>query len=157
MNRRLNPAPRAGRTASADPLGAVVQRHPVRPAHAFQSEHVLQMAVAQYLDRALPPDAWWTSIDSAGRGAIAGARMKRRGVKRGLPDILIIARSAGRDDRFTLWVELKSKSGRLTAEQEAFRMMAQRAGHSYGVFRSIEDIQHCLERFHVVLRAKVAA
>jgi 2-keto-3-deoxy-L-fuconate dehydrogenase len=76
----------------------------------------LQRAVAQYLDAALPPGSWWTSIDSAGRGPIAGARMKRRGVRRGLPDILVLCNT------MTIWIELKSQRGRVSDEQWDFAM-----------------------------------
>jgi hypothetical protein len=106
--------------------------------------------VAAYLDCALPVDAFWTSIDSAGRGPIAGARMKRRGVKRGLPDILVIWHN-------TIWIELKSKAGRLSVEQKAFRDLVVIAGAGYAVCRSTDEVEWALLRFGIPLRARVAA
>lgn len=131
--------------------GAVRDARSRRNIGQFQSEHVLQIAVAQYLDRALPPDAFWTSIDSAGRGPIAGARMKRRGVKRGLPDILILWSSV------TLWIELKSRKGRVSEQQDDFGWHAIRAGHHWHVCRSVDDLASRLAEYGIPLRARIAA
>jgi hypothetical protein len=98
-----------------------------KPAGQFMSEHVLQIAVAEYLDRALPPDAFWTSIDSAGRGARDGARMKRRGVRKGIPDILI------------LW-------------QLEFQFRARGAGHQWYLCRSLENVAADLIKHGIPLR-----
>lgn len=117
-----------------------------------QSEHQLQRAVAQYLDVALPPGSWWTSIDSAGRGPIAGARMKARGVKRGVADLLIIADGRSSRSWTTLWVELKSKNGRLTDDQYAFFHAAVRAGHEYAIIRSVAALDVALRYLGVELR-----
>lgn len=85
-----------------------------------QREWGEQTTDARFLNHALPADAYWTAIDG-GRAAnrIAGAMRKRRGVKSGLPDWLIVWRGT------TLWIERKiataeSELGhnqRLTAER----------------------------------------
>jgi hypothetical protein len=118
---------------------------------AIISEHQLQVAVSQYLDRALPLDAWWTSIDSAGRGAIAGAKMKRRGVKRGVPDILVIWRTR------TLWIELKSLKGRPSSAQLGFSIAANNAGHWYRLCRSLEQVAYVMADAGIPLRARIGA
>lgn len=116
---------------------------------AFQSEHVLQMACADFLDRALPPDAFWTSIDSAGRGARDGARMKRRGVRKGVPDVLVMWRDK------TLWIELKSAKGRWPVHQVKFSIAANAAGHRYRLCRSLIEVQEAAEHFEIPLRARL--
>lgn len=135
---RLQPAPAAcsGRGAG-EPLK--------------QTEHQLQKTVAAFLDRALPPDAFWTSIDSAGRGAIAGAQMKRRGVKRGIYDLLIVYGKA------TIWVELKSAKGKVTPAQEAFAVVMHNAGHWLLICRSIDELEKHLGDIGIPLRARVSA
>jgi hypothetical protein len=125
--------------------------HPPRSGAAPISEHQLQRAVADYLDRALPEDAFWTSIDSAGRGPIQGARMKRRGVKRGLLDALIIWRDV------TIWLELKSGKGRVTPEQAAFMRIALDAGHFATLCRSVDAVADALRFYGVPLRARIVA
>lgn len=49
----------------------------------------------------------------------------------GFPD-LVIALPAGR----TLWLELKSKNGRMSEEQKQWRMMLMHLGHCHGVPKS---------------------
>ncbi len=112
------------------------------------TEHQLQRAVADYLDRALPADAFWTSIDSAGRGAIAGARMKRRGVRPGTADILVLC------SRLCIWIELKVGRGALTAAQKRFAKAALAAGHYVYVCRSVDDVQAALTTM-MPLRARL--
>ena len=113
------------------------------------SEHQLQRQVADYLDRALPPDAFWTSIDSAGRGAIAGARMKRRGVRKGILDTLVVWRD------ITLWIELKSADGRLTPDQRRFCLAVEQAGHRTRICRSLEAVYQVLLNNGIPLRARL--
>lgn len=150
------PLPRGGRAATLSAINAELQALPWKlpGKRAFQSEHVLQIAVADYLDRALPPDAFWTSIDSAGRGARDGARMKRRGVKRGLPDIMILA---GAPNHYTIWLELKSVTGSITKEQKAFHRIAAEHAHIYFVCRSVDAVETNLTTCGIPLRARVAA
>lgn len=118
---------------------------------AVQSEHDLQRQVKRYLDMALPPDAWWTSLDSAGRGPVAGAKMKARGVAKGLPDILVLWR------RSTVWLELKSAKGRMTPEQVEFWGHCSHAGHALFVCRSVAEIDTVLANEGIPLRARIAA
>lgn len=118
------------------------------------SEHQLQVQVAQYLDSALPTrGCWWTSIDSAGRGAIAGARMKRRGVKRGTADIMVVSDHCR--PWATIWIELKSETGRLTPEQKVFRDCVEQAGHLYMVARSVETVAIMLVAAGLKLRGRL--
>lgn len=114
-----------------------------------QPERALQEAVASFLDRALPPDAFWTSIDSAGRGARDGAKMKRRGVKRGLPDVMLLASG------LTLWIELKSAKGRLSKPQEQFHCLARNYGHEVAVCRSVAEVENVLRYLGVQLWARL--
>ena len=126
-----------------------MSRNPI----SAQTEHQLQRAVAQYLDAALPPGSWWTSIDSAGRGPIAGARMRARGVKRGLPDLLIVVTGDWSNFRRTLWVELKSSKGRVTKEQAAVHAALRSAGHEVMAgCRSVAELDNVLRYLGVPLR-----
>lgn len=150
MRRSVTPrAASAGRAAHPAHVSPT-QPRPARPI----SEHQLQVQVAAYLDSALPTrGCWWTSIDSAGRGAIAGARMKRRGVRRGTADIMIV--SDHRKPSSTIWVELKSATGRLTPEQKVFRDCVEQAGHLYVVARSVEAVAIMLVAAGVRLRGRL--
>ena len=54
-----------------------------------QPERQLQIAVAQYLTYALPPDWHWTALDHSGVGKKRGAQHKAMGVKKGTLDVYI--------------------------------------------------------------------
>jgi hypothetical protein len=150
MRRSMTP-----RAASAAGAGHPAHVSPHKsPAARPISEHQLQVQVAAYLDSALPTrGCFWTSIDSAGRGAIAGAHMKRRGVKRGTADIMIV--SDHRKPSSTIWVELKSATGRLTPEQKIFRDCVEQAGHLYMVARSVETVAIMLVAAGLRLRGRL--
>lgn len=142
-----NPIARAAWRATA---AATPQRLPGRVAAATLSEHDLQRQVTKFLDAALPSDAWWTSIDSAGRGAVAGARMKARGVRKGIPDLLVYWRAC------CIWIELKSAKGRMTGEQMAFWAACSHAGQQLFVCRSVADVGQRLTEQGIPLRARLS-
>ncbi len=75
--------------------------------------------------------------------------MKARGVKRGLPDILIL------HGPLTLWLELKSAKGRTTPEQHAFFAAAYAASHHWYVVRTVEGVAFALRSHGIPLRARV--
>jgi hypothetical protein len=80
-------------------------------------EYELHCAVADTLRVSLSKGWYWTTIDHGEeRPIMAASRLQRKGVKPGLPDILLI----GPDGRH-YWLELKTRKGRLSDEQEAFR------------------------------------
>lgn len=146
-------------------------------------EHELQRAVAAYLAVALQPPCFWVSID-AGVGKLSKASAgsaKARGVKAGMPDILVIAprnyseRCLGNDETpgpnygRLMWspreprasliiaIELKAGRGKLSAAQVAMHSRLRDAGVRCHVARSIDDVEMILERAGVPLRATAFA
>lgn len=115
-------------------------------------EQNLHRAIADYLDIALPPDCWWTTIPLGGGGRLRGAFLKTMGAKKGTPDILIVR--AGR----AYWIELKSQHGCVSPAQRECAMRLRTAGCPVPmVCRSIDDVAAVLASFGIELRAKVAA
>lgn len=116
-------------------------------------EQKLHFAVADYLNLTLPPDAWWTTVGHGGFAldARTGARMKRAGVKAGVPDILIVHR--GRP----LFIELKSTNGRASAEQKTVAADLEKAGARYAICHSLEQVAWALSVWNMPMRAEVAA
>ena len=116
-------------------------------------EHTLQQAVATFLARALPPDAWWTSIDhGAGKmDLIAGAIRKSRGVKRGIPDVIIL-----HDGRF-VGIELKTAAGTVSDSQRTTANEILAAGGTWEVCRSVEQVEGLLRHRGIPLRAGTMA
>lgn len=71
--------------------------------------------VAEYLDRC---GVRWCHVPNGGaRNAIVGAQLKRLGVKRGVPDVIVFDRPPKAPDAVGVAMELKAEGGRLTPEQ----------------------------------------
>jgi len=98
-----------------------------------------------------PAQTWWSALDH-GAGwmtpASAGLR-KARGVKRGLPDIIILFKSG------LLGIELKSDKGRLSPEQVETAEAWMALGHDIAVARSLEDVQEILEAWNIPMRTRM--
>lgn len=115
-----------------------------------QHEFKAQEADNAFLSKALPYDCYYTAIDG-GRAANAqiGAARKRRGIRSGLPDWLIVYRNT------TLWIERKvsraeselGNNQRLTAER------LQLNGHLWARANSTEDVEAALRAAGIPLRA----
>ncbi len=99
-------------------------------------EDDLHMAVAQFLDLALPEDACWTTVEHGGkRGKAEAARLKAKGLRAGWPDILIIYR--GR----SITIELKAPAGVLSPKQKALHTRLTLAGALVYTARCIEEVE----------------
>ena len=111
----------------------------------MQSEHALQIAIAEYLGWVLHPPVWWSGIDHAAKlSPRYGAQRKARGVKRGIADFLIIAPGPN-----ILWIEVKRGDGRLTPEQRDFAA-AMHAVNAWCVLcRSVEEVGKALDYVRV--------
>lgn len=123
-----------------------------------QPEYALQCAVADYLRLALYLGTVWTTIGHGGGGKIRGAKLKRAGLRVGVADIYLSWWDEEYHRSQTMWLELKSSTGRATREQEQFAREVEANGHHYYVCRSIEDVKAALENHRVPRRTvKVAA
>jgi hypothetical protein len=104
------------------------------------SEHALHRAVAQYLDTVIRPPAFWSTIPAGGGGLIRGANLKRKGLKPGLPDLMIFA-PGGK----VLGIELKAKGGVQSAEQKAMAQRFADCGLWYVLCKSVEEVDRALD------------
>ena len=112
------------------------------------SEHRLQMAVASFLSATLPRDCYWTSVD-AGQGRMdvrAGQMRKARGVKAGVPDVLVCFRG------MLYCIELKASKGRLSEAQHMTIGQINEAGGKVEVCHSIEEVETALRAWDIPLR-----
>jgi hypothetical protein len=104
--------------------------------------------VADYLDWALTPATFYTTFPS-GWGIMARAtagRLKRAGLKAGVPDILVI--HCGQ----AIFFELKSAKGRLTYIQKDIHMRLLDAKALVYVCNSLDMVIAALEGVGVPLR-----
>ena len=110
------------------------------------SEHALQVAVVEYMALAVKPELYWSAIPNGGKRNLSVAvKLKREGVRRGTPDIVILL-PEGR----VAWLELKVKGGSLSLEQRLFRDVCQRLGHHWAVAKSLDDVIAFLNKIDAV-------
>ena len=114
----------------------------------MRKEDALQIAVAKFLHHALPADAIYTGIEHAGKSSIiAGAIRKAKGIRRGLPDLLVWYR--GRH----FGIELKTATGVQSDAQREFARAMVANGFGYHVCRSIEAVEAAVASYQIPLRA----
>lgn len=115
------------------------------------AEDRLQITVADYLDRCLPNDAVYFAIPNGGsRNKIEAAKLKRMGVRAGVPDLCIIWR------RRAIFIELKTAKGRVSPEQNHRMEMLTIAGAVVTVCRSLDEVADFLGQI-MPMRGKVGA
>lgn len=118
-----------------------------------QDEHGIQVAIMQFLDRALPSSCKAFAVPNGGkRDRITGAILKREGVRAGVADIVIL-----RNPGLCALIEVKTASGSLSNSQKVFRDWCAANSFPYAVVRGIGDVQAALEDWGVPLRMRVAA
>jgi hypothetical protein len=115
-------------------------------------EQAFHCQVARYLERALPEGFWWSTFPAGGGGRVRGARLKAMGLKAGCPDVLLFG-----PERVG-WLELKTKTGSLSAVQKAVHAELRELGHTIETVRSLDEVQDALMDFCApyALKARVA-
>ncbi len=106
-----------------------------------QSEHQLHRSVVQHLEAYLRSPVIWTTIDAgAGKMRARTARQrKNRGVKKGWPDILIIAPGPN-----VIGLELKTEKGEMKPEQVAMEHAFFSCKAWFITCRSLADVEKAL-------------
>ena len=92
-----------------------------------RQEWTEQTKLAEMLDKYLDPaDTFWTSLENKPISRLSGIFQKRRGVRSGLPDVLVICRGK------PIFVELKSRAGVASKAQKQIRLEMLPAGATGG-------------------------
>lgn len=112
------------------------------------TEQKIHQAIAEYLDMALPPGSWHSAIDPSAKVGIAGALLKARGGKAGIPDHIVLVRG-----HHPIFFEVKTAKGKLQPVQEIARDNIVVAGAHWFLVRSIDDVETALRLMLVGLRA----
>jgi hypothetical protein len=97
---------------------------------AWRKAWLEQVRLSVLLDKGLPEHSFWTATDPVAPSATSGAMRKKRGVKPGVPDVLVWY--CGK----SIAVELKSRHGQCSQRQHAVREGLLRAGAQWWVCRS---------------------
>jgi hypothetical protein len=115
-------------------------------------EEDLHIAVAEYLALAVPPRVgFWTTFPAGGGGEVRGRKLKRMGLKAGVPDIMLI-----RDGR-VYFIELKAAKGRPSAEQISVWNCLSSNGAPVALCRDVGGVCNALTYWGFPVAARVAA
>jgi hypothetical protein len=113
------------------------------------TEHKLQVALLDYLRIAGRRDLHWFAVPNGGHRHIAEAsRLKAEGVRSGTPDLCFMLEGGK-----VAWLEMKTAKGTLGPAQKAFRDLAQRLGHQWGLARSVDEAIVLLTQWGVLRSA----
>ena len=105
-------------------------------------EDELQMACARYLD--LMGWLWMHPANERKTSPGAGARLKKKGVKSGVPDILIFEPNG---EYIGLAIELKTGKNKLTEAQEEWLERLGKKGWYVGVCYSFDQFKSIVDSY----------
>lgn len=113
-------------------------------------EEALQEMLCQWLDTQ-PRILYWANNPQIITGKLTGAKigylakLKKRGFKKGIPDICLLFLNRKGVSTFC-FAELKSLSGTATEEQTYVMIAAEERGAFTGIVKSLGDLQELLDR-----------
>lgn len=114
------------------------------------SEDEIQKAAAAFLEIALPPPLRFLHIPNGGtRDYGEAAKLKAMGVKAGAADIMILGW------RTFIWIEMKSRTGRLRPEQKEWRDWCHSIGAPWFLCRSVSDVAEALASLQIRLNGRL--
>lgn len=113
-------------------------------------EDIFHESVADYLDAMLPAECWWTTFPAGGGGKARGGQLKAKGLKAGVPDILIVQRGK------LFGVELKSPKGIVSDEQTNTHADLVAVGVPVAVCHTLDGIDAALRRWGFQLKGRLA-
>lgn len=105
-------------------------------------------AIRDYLEVTLRPGGFvFHPANGEKRDKGTAAKLKRMGVKAGVADLVVVARG-GR----IAFIEVKRPGGRVSHDQDEFRLRCTQWGVPYLVATSIDDVQPFLRLHHIDTR-----
>jgi hypothetical protein len=122
---------------------------PVKKPRA-RPEYDLHCAVVEYIHSVWPTNLAHHAANGEIRNKATAARLKRMGVRRGVPD-LCIPYGRGR----TLWLEIKASKGRTSPQQEAFIERLRAFDHHVAIIRSVEDVKNTFKALGIITKESV--
>lgn len=108
-------------------------------------EDSLQIAVADYLRLQYPKALWIHCPNGGSRNAIEGAKLKKMGVKKGVPDILIFEPKG--DYHCGLAIELKIAPNKATKEQIDFLADLEKRGWQCELCFDFNDAKEIIDDY----------
>ena len=112
------------------------------------TEDDIQISILAWLRAVLPTALIWSTPNSP-RSKQTGARLKRLGMRAGVPDLCVLT------DGRMLFFEVKRPKQYASPEQRTFMEQAEECGARCAIVRSIDDV--ALALMHWQIRTRVAA
>lgn len=107
-------------------------------------EETEQIALAQWLD--LHKVAWWHTPNGGDRNVVVASKLKAQGVKRGVPDVIIVDPPPLYPNKVGTAIELKRlKGGRLTKDQKRWLEILKSRGWVVAVCKGADEAIEFLE------------
>jgi hypothetical protein len=128
---------------ATEPLS--VQRRRESRKEEWTEQTKLAGLLARYLD---PTCTFWTSLENKPLSAISGWLGSKRGIRSGIPDVLVIFRQR------PIFIELKSRRGVASKAQKQIRLELLRSGATWYMTRSTRASLMALHLEGVVFRRK---
>jgi hypothetical protein len=143
------PPAAVSRIEGVPPVVAAGSFAALRRRESRRQEWTEQIKLAEMLHKYLTAaDTFWTSLENKPISRLSGLFQKRRGVRSGLPDVLVIWR--GRP----IFVELKSRAGVASKVQKRVRSEMLPAGADWWLARSARAALMALHLSGVVFRRR---
>lgn len=114
------------------------------------TEEQLHRSVADFLRVALPDDAFATSVQPGGSSLALNAKRKALGVVAGVPDFLVWF------EGYSIGIELKTATGRVSAAQKDTIARMHRAGVAVDICRSLDEVETALRIFGIPLKGRAS-
>lgn len=111
-----------------------------------QPEYLLSCAVADYLavlEKTGRIVDYFHVPNGGQRHAAVASKLKRMGVRAGVPDFVIRGKVGGR----VCFMELKIGKGRESPAQVEFRTRGTTAGHVHFICRDLDDVKRAIDTF----------
>lgn len=115
----------------------------------FATQAKLAELLAMYVD---PATTFWSGLENKPRSRLSGLLQKRRGVKAGLTDVLVIYRDPERGVVKPIFLELKSRRGVASEAQKKIRTELLASGAAWWLARSASAALQALRLEGVVFR-----
>jgi hypothetical protein len=123
-----------------------------RRREASREEWQEQTRLAEFLNELIDPTTtFWTSLENKPLSMMSGIFQKQRGVRSGIPDVLVFFRDASGSVHI-VFVELKSRSGTPSTAQRETRLAMLPAGAVWYMARSAVAALQALHLAGVVFR-----
>lgn len=114
----------------------------IRSTRRRREEALLQPAGIAFIRHAVPQALPFAVPNGGSRDVREGAQLKHQGVLAGWPDVGVILPGGT-----CIWLEFKSRKGRLSTQQKAVHDHLRALGAEVAVCRTLEDIEAFLARF----------